>query len=235
MDPSLVSKLWAFAATLFLGAMAALAFFASKEKKAETPNKAKMAGLIVGAVVTGLMGLTFAWKAWSASSLAAPPVEGAPTENQVPTKGEEASAEAGAAEQKVEAAKKAVLSGDPEAAAALAKEGAELAEGSLAAAKAAETAGAQAVEQTVPRAGTTNAAARAAVAAANANEAKARASRAAAEAAIQTAGNAKNAAAKASQNAVKAAEALKLATNRAAAAEAAASKVKKAAAAASLI
>ena len=68
MDPSLKVKLYAFAAALFMGAMAALAFFASKEKKAETPNRGKMAGLIVGAVVTGLVGLVFAWRAWSASS-----------------------------------------------------------------------------------------------------------------------------------------------------------------------
>jgi hypothetical protein len=59
------SRLYAFAAALFMGAMAALAFFASKEKKSDTPNRGKMAGLIVGAVVTGLLGLVFAWRAWS--------------------------------------------------------------------------------------------------------------------------------------------------------------------------
>jgi hypothetical protein len=68
MDPSLKVKLYAFAAALFMGAMAALAFFASKEKKSETPNRGKMAGLIVGAVVTGLMGLVFAWRAYTSSS-----------------------------------------------------------------------------------------------------------------------------------------------------------------------
>ena len=68
MDPSLKVKLYAFAAALFMGAMAALAFFASKEKKSETPNRGKMAGLIVGAVVTGLMGLVFAWRAYTANA-----------------------------------------------------------------------------------------------------------------------------------------------------------------------